>query len=149
MPKTAIVYRSPHHGNTKRLLDAIQKAHPEVALIHAGEDTFAPEAYDFIGFASGVYAGKLHRMVRKVLDGIAGDGRKAFVIFTCGDPKGEKYNERFVNTLREKGFDTRGYYWCAGLDTFGPLKLMGGMNKGRPNEDDIRGAVAFYEGLIG
>ncbi len=148
MPNTAIVYRSPHHGNTKRLLDAILKAHPEVTLIHAGVDAFAPEAYDFIGFASGVYAGKLHRMVRKVLDDVAGDGRKAFVIYTCGDPKGEKFGGRFIKALREKGFDTRGYYWCLALDTFGPLKLIGGMNKGKPDEDDVRGAVAFYESLI-
>lgn len=33
MLKTAIIYQSPHHGNTKKLLDAIVTAHPEVALI--------------------------------------------------------------------------------------------------------------------
>ena len=58
MLKTAIVYRSPHHGNTKMLLHAIQVAHPEITVIHAGEDDFNPGEYARIGFASGIYAGK-------------------------------------------------------------------------------------------
>ena len=34
-----------------------------------------------------------------------------------------------------------------GFDTFGPFKLVGGIAKGHPDEDEIRGAVEFYEGL--
>ena len=53
---TAIVYFSRHHGNTKKLLDAIKEAEPAVDLI----DVTAPQttdlsAYDRIGFASGIY----------------------------------------------------------------------------------------------
>lgn len=52
--KTAIVYASTHHGNTKKLLDAIAAAY-EVDLIDAVK---VPEKdlnrYDRIGFASGV-----------------------------------------------------------------------------------------------
>lgn len=33
MMKTAIVYYSQHHGNTKKLLDAIKAADPSVELI--------------------------------------------------------------------------------------------------------------------
>ena len=53
--KTAIVYASTHHGNTKKLLDAIAAAY-EVDLIDAVK---IPEKdlnrYDRIGFASGIY----------------------------------------------------------------------------------------------
>ena len=40
-----------------------------------------------------------------------------------------------------------GAYRCMGFDTFGPFKLVGGIAKGHPDEDEIRGAVEFYEGL--
>ena len=59
--KTAIVYASTHHGNTKKLLDAIAAAY-EVDLIDAVK---IPEKdlnrYDRIGFASGIYYSKFHQ----------------------------------------------------------------------------------------
>jgi len=148
MPKTAIVYRSPHHGNTKKLLDALVSAHPEVTLLQAGKASLDLSPYNFIGFASGVYAGKLHRTVRTALDTIAPEGRKAFVIYTCGDKEGGKYGKRYLEVLRQKGFDPTGYFWCLGHDSFGPLRLIGGIHKDRPNLKDLEDAVAFYENLI-
>ena len=144
MPKTLILYRSPHHGNTKKLLDAIQKAFPDVVLAKAGEDAFNASQFDTIGIASGVYAGKLHTRVRKALKTINGDGRKAFAIYTCGDKAGGKYGERYLALLREQGFQPCGFYWCPGFDTVGPLRFFGGVNKGRPNAEEINGAAAFY-----
>lgn len=147
MPKTAIVFRSPHHGNTKKLLDAIVQAHPDVVLVKAGKESFDPANYETIGFASGVYAGKLHRAVRKVLSTVNGEGHKAFAVFTCGGSDGDGYGARCMDALRQQGFETCGFYWCLGHDSFGPLKLVGGVNKGRPNAEDIQGAVTFYESL--
>ena len=54
--KTAIVYYSKHHGNTKKLIDAIAAADSTVSLIDV---TNNPDTnltgYDCIGFASGIY----------------------------------------------------------------------------------------------
>lgn len=147
MSTIAIVYRSPHHGNTKKLLDAIVRAHPDVTLIQAGEDDFSPKRYDVIGFASGVYAGRLHRTVRKAIASADGNGRKAFVLYTCGDTLGGKYCERFIGDLNKQGYETLGCYWCTGWDSFGPLKLVGGVHKDKPDGNDIAGAVTFFEGL--
>jgi len=36
---------------------------------------------------------------------------------------------------------------CKGGDTWGPLNLFGGINKGRPDEEDLAGARAFAQGL--
>jgi hypothetical protein len=33
------------------------------------------------------------------------------------------------------------------FDTFGPFKLIGGLKKGHPTEEEIQGAVDFYNGL--
>ena len=40
-----------------------------------------------------------------------------------------------------------GEYECLGFDTFGPFKLVGGLQKGHPTEEEIRKAVEFYQGL--
>ena len=54
--KTTIVYYSQHHGNTKKLLDAICDADISVELINAAEKIEVDlREYDRIGFASGIY----------------------------------------------------------------------------------------------
>lgn len=54
--KTAIVYYSKHHGNTKKLIDAIAAADSTVSLIDVTENPDADlSGYDRIGFASGIY----------------------------------------------------------------------------------------------
>ena len=40
-----------------------------------------------------------------------------------------------------------GAYQCLGYDTFGPFKLVGGISKGHPTEDEIAGAVKFYRAI--
>ena len=54
--KTAIVYYSKHHGNTKKMINAIAAADLSVVLINvtAQPDTDL-SGYDRIGFASGIY----------------------------------------------------------------------------------------------
>lgn len=63
--KTAVVYYSKHHGNTKKLLDAIKSASSdEITLFDV---TKTPpenlEEYDLIGFASGIYYSKFQKNV--------------------------------------------------------------------------------------
>ena len=47
----------------------------------------------------------------------------------------------------EKNCREIGSYHCQGYDTFGPFKLVGGIGKGHPTEDEINNAVAFYQNL--
>ena len=59
---TAIVYYSQHHGNTKKLLDAIKEYDPEIKLIDTTKtkvEDLSP--YDRIGIASGIYFGKFNK----------------------------------------------------------------------------------------
>ena len=37
---------------------------------------------------------------------------------------------------------------CAGFNTNSFLKYIGGLNKGRPNADDLKNAETFIKGLI-
>lgn len=144
--KTAIVYYSQHHGNTKKLLDAIAAKH-EVDLIDVTKQPGADlSAYDRIGLASGIYytsfAKQLLEFARKNLP----EGKDVFYVYTHGAPKGA-----FLKTIREIAEERKcreiGSYHCTGFDTFGPFKLVGGIAKGHPTEEEIAAAVTFYESL--
>jgi flavodoxin len=49
--------------------------------------------------------------------------------------------------LMNRGFSVVGEFSCKGWNTWGPLKLVGGTNKGRPNAEDLEEARAFARGL--
>ena len=144
--KTAIVYYSEHHGNTKKLLDAIAAKH-DVTLINV---TKTPETdlsgYDRIGLASGIYYSSFAKQLLAYAEEHLPEGKDVFYIFTHGAPKG-----MFLNAVRKiaeaKHCRELGDYHCQGFDTFGPFKLVGGIAKGHPTEDEIGGAVSFYERL--
>ena len=141
--KTAIVYYSEHHGNTKKLLDAIAAQH-EVTLINV---TKQPEtdlsAYDRIGFASGIYYSSFAKQLIAYAQEYLPEGKEVFFIYTHGAPKGT-----FLNAIRRvtevKNCKEIGEYHCQGFDTFGPFKLLGGIAKGHPTEEEIAAAVSFY-----
>ena len=61
--RTAIVYYSAHHGNTRKLAEAVAQGR-EVTLIDAlAVKSAGLSGYDLIGFASGIYFGKFHQSV--------------------------------------------------------------------------------------
>ncbi|QTQ11793.1 flavodoxin [Treponema parvum] len=146
MSKVCIVYSSTHKGNTEKVLYKIKERFPETVLIKAGDftdDVF--ESYDTIGFASGIFYGKLSKPVDKIFDkALDSSIKKIFFIYTAG-----VVNAGFEKALRKKteqnGKICMGIFGCKGFDTFGPLKLVGGLNKGRPNEDDFKNAIDFFE----
>ena len=83
--KTAIVYASVHHGNTEKVVKAIAEKHPEVELINSTKTILKDLAsYDLIGFASGIFYGKLHKTLLSFITDNLPAHKKAFVIYTCG-----------------------------------------------------------------
>ncbi len=141
--KTAIVYYSTHHGNTKKLLDAIAEKN-EVTLIDVTEHPSADVSeYDRIGFASGIYYASFAKELKEYALTHLPENKEVFYIYTHGAPKGN-----FLKAMREianqKHCRELGEYRCLGFDTFGPFKLVGGIAKGHPTEEEIRGAVEFY-----
>ena len=66
--KVAIVYASVHHKNTEKLVKAIAEKYPEIELIDATKTILKDLAsYDLIGFASGIFYGKLHKLCSVLL----------------------------------------------------------------------------------
>jgi len=144
--KTAIIYYSKHHGNTKKLLDAIAAAH-DVTLI----DVTRPEEFDLsvcdrIGFASGIYYSSFAKQLLNYAKEHLPEGKKVFFLSTCGAPR-KNYFDAIRTIAGERGCTELGAYQCLGFDTFGPFKLMGGIAKGHPNQEEIQRAVEFYDTL--
>ena len=141
---TAIVYYSKHHGNTKKLLDAIAAAEEVMLIDVTAAATADLTAFDRIGFASGIYYNSFARQILSFADACLPEKKDVFYIYTHGAPVGS-----FLNSIRKiaekKHCRELGAYHCLGYDTFGPFKLVGGIAKGHPTEEEIAGAVKFYQ----
>lgn len=103
--------------------------------------------YNLIGFGSGIYFSKPHKKLIKFIDSLNHiENKKAFVFSTSGREKPE-FNDLLKNKLSKKGFEILGEFNCKGFDTWGPLKLIGGLNKGKPDEKDFKNAEKFANSL--
>ncbi len=145
--KTLIVCSSVHRGNTRKIAKAMADVLGAEVLKPDEVDMASLGAYELVGFGSGVYGGRFHKSMLELVRKIPlSKDRKAFVFSTSWRVK-EEYNERMKNMLIDKGFDIAGDFCCKGFNCFGPFKLVGGLNKGRPNEEDIERARDFARKL--
>ncbi len=147
-----IIYRSIHHGNTRKIASAIGDVLQAEIVTPEQVSHNRLKEYDLIGFGSGVYFGKLHRSLGEFVEGIPFmEKGKAFLFFTHGldhlhwarlgrQPLSEK--------LEERGFEIVGEFGCKGYQNNMPFRLVGGINKGRPNEEDIEASRAFARELL-
>ena len=147
--KSLIVCYSHHHNNTQKVAEVVAKVLD--AQIKTPQQTSPEElqGYDVVGFGSGIYAGKVHKDMRKLVDDIPqGSGKKAFIFSTCANTrKGTQYHLSLREALQSKGYMIVGEFNCAGFNSWGPFKLIGGTQKGRPNADDLKLAEDFAKSL--
>jgi flavodoxin len=108
-----------------------------------------------IGFGSGIYSDKHHPSVLDFVDKLPRvDNKPAFIFSTCGVPAFaltngyvndyiKKAHSSLKDKLQSKGYNLIGEFMCAGFNTNSFLKFFGGINKGRPNADDLQKARDF------
>ena len=146
MVSTAIVYASTHHGNTRKLVEAIAEKYPVVLIDALTQSQADLSPYTWIGFASGIDFGKFYAPVEQFLEQNLPQNKQVFFLYTCA-----RVSPRFTRSIREKATQKyalcMGEYGCRGFNTYGPWKLMGGMNKGHPSEKELAEALRFYESL--
>ena len=130
------------------MVKAIAEKYPEIELIDATKTILKDLAsYDLIGFASGIFYGKLHKTLLSFIADNLPAHKKAFVIYTCGQDS-SSYIKTAEELIKSKDASFAGFYSCPGYDTWGPFKLIGGKNKNHPDENDIGKAIQFYENLV-
>ena len=144
--KTLIIYHSFHHGNTEKIAKVLADELNAKMVKTEDQETNNWDEYALIGFGSGIYNGKHHKSIMQLVEKLpAVKGKKAFVFSTSGVLR--NYNKSLKEMLTAKGFQIVGDFSCKALDTFGPLKFIGGLNKSRPNEEDYQKAREFAQGI--
>lgn len=146
MGKTVIVYCSTHHGNTKVLVDAIISQNKLTVIDCTVKQKTDLSEFDVIGFASGIAFGNYYLPLLNFIKENLPDNKDVFFIHTAGSPK-ENQNRKVRELCEKKGCKCVGTYYCKGFDTYGPFKLLGGINKGHPDKTDIANAVKFFNDL--
>ena len=148
MLKVLIVYTSIHHKNTQAIARAMASSlNADLRETQAeGPDDILN--YDLIGFGSGIYFGGHHRLLFELIRNIRLRKKKGAFIFSTSGVPGKWWHRALRRQLIRKDFDILGEFNCPGWDTVGPLKLFGGLNKGRPNEQDLKNAKSFAASLI-
>jgi flavodoxin len=149
--KALMIHISVHHGNTERVAVTMAKI-LDADLVQVNQvDTNMLERYDLIGFGSGIYFGKHHESLLDFVDKLpVVKNRKAFIFSTSGlrkIPFVHDFDKPLKKKLQRKGFDITGEFSCRGLDTYRATKLVGGINKGRPDANDLKQAEDFARGL--
>ena len=143
--KALIICKSVHQGNTKKVAEAIAKVLK--AEIKQPEEVKDISGYDLVGFGSGIYAFRHHKELFCLVDKLDGKGKKAFM-FSTSSSGNTGYHKALKEKLIKKGFNIIGDFSCKGLDKFGPLALIGGLNKGRPNKEDLKKAEDFAKIIL-
>ncbi|HID11658.1 MAG TPA: flavodoxin [Candidatus Latescibacteria bacterium] len=146
--KSLIICISVHHGNTERVARAMAEVlGAEVVKPHQVE-VEGLSNYDLIGFGSGIHFQRHHRAILGLVKKLPVlEGKKAFIFSTRGVGPVVLYHKPLRKKLLKRKLEVIGEFSCKGFNTVGPLKLFGGMNRGRPNEEDLEEAKAFAERL--
>ncbi len=151
--KCLIVVYSYHHHNTQKIAEVMAKVLD--AQIKTPKQTNPEElqGYNLIGFGSGIYGGKAHKDMLELADDLPQVSNKKVFIFSTSGGGTVQYMAKTHKLLKEK-LQSKGYtivneFTCKGFNTFAFLKLFGGMNKGRPNEEDLKHAEEFASKLKG
>jgi flavodoxin len=149
--KSILVVISIHHNNTVKIAEVMGK---ELNAQIKKPQEINPEElknYDLVGFGSGIYGAKHHRSLLNLADTLPkAEIKKCFIFSTAGITSKNKTmsdHSPLKEKLQEKGYMIIGDFQCKGFNTNSFLKYFGGMNKGRPNAEDLKNAEEFARGL--
>jgi flavodoxin len=156
MMNVLVVLLSYHHGNTKKVADVIARVLD--ADVRTPQDVTPEEAsrYDLLGMGSGIYSGRHHQTLLELAERLPPvTSKRAFLFSTssavmvgdAGSKRFQEYMGEIHAPLREKmiykGYSISGEFSCPGLNTNSFIRHFGGLNKGRPNVEDLAHAEDF------
>jgi flavodoxin len=154
--KALVVVFSYHHGNTEKIAHAV--ANVLGAPVKTPQQVNPGEIaeYDLVGFGSGIYSATFDPSVLDLADRLPhAAGKKAFLFSTYGAPAFianrefiEKNHQQIREKLNTKGYSVIGEFGCAGWNTNSFLHYFGGLNKGKPDADDLLNAEAFARDMM-
>jgi flavodoxin len=109
------------------------------------------QEHSLIGFGSGIYGAKHHEFLLDLADKLPQvTSRNAFIFSTSammGKDKVAQDHSLLREKLHSKGYTIIDEFACKGFNTNSFMKYFGGMNKGRPNAEDLKYADKFAQNL--
>ena len=151
--KTLIIVYSYHHNNTLKVAKAMAEIlDAEIKTPYEAKEK-ALGQYDLIGFGAGIDSGMHYK---ELLDFAASleqntEAINCFIFSTSAvqiNDKVTKDHSKLRNILCSKNYNILGEFSCKGFNTNKFLKYFGGMNKNRPNAEDIANAKMFAQQLM-
>ena len=145
--KVLIIYHSEHHQNTEKIAKVMAAKVGAEAIKAEDVNPMDISDYDILGFGSGVYNGRLHGELSEIIDKLSyQNDKKSFIFSTTGSITYSKLaHDRFRPLLIKKGFKIIGEFSCLGFDT---ALTREGINKGRPDKQDLENAENFIQGIL-
>jgi flavodoxin len=148
--KALVIVFSYHHKNTEKIAQVIAQVLGTSIKTPQQINIDELNEYHLIGFGSGIYGEKHHKTLLDLADTLPSvTNKNTFIFSTHGAPAiaGEVMVETNHSVLRDK-LQAKGYvivdeFSCRGFNTNSFLRLFGGINKGRPNTEDLQQAKAF------
>jgi flavodoxin len=149
--KSIVIVKSIHHKNTDKVAKVIAKVLDAEIKNPKNVKPEKLKDYDLVGFGSGIYDEKHHESLLDLADTIPQVINKKVFIFSTSAIMGKNKIAKDHLILREK-LQSKGYivvdeFACKGFNTNSFMKYLGGMNKGRPNSEDLKLAEEFAEKL--
>ena len=149
--KSLIVCFSHHHNNTQKIAEVMAKVLNAQIQIPQQTNPEEVQEHNLVGFGSGIDSERNYQILLDFTDKLPQVINKKVFIFSTSAITGEEKLAKDHSTLREKlqskGYKIVGEFQCKGFNTNGFLKYFGGMNKGRPNAEDLKHAEEFAQDL--
>ncbi len=150
--KCLIIVYSYHHRNTEKIANEFADVLDAEVTTPADVKLESLDQYALIGFGAGIDSGKHYKELLDIVDRLPQVNEKNSFIFSTsavqGDEKVGKDHELLREKLVSKGYIVVGEFSSKGYNTNSFLKYIGGMNKGRPNCEDLECAREFAKSLI-
>lgn len=154
--RVLLILASAPGGSTEKIAGAMARALDARILSPAEAEAAALSPYSIVGFGSGIMDQMHHRDLISFVDALPLQaGRKAFLYSTSGVSRQFALKHHIDDPhallrrkLEEKGFTVVGEFNCAGFNANSFLKFFGGMNKGKPDREDLARAETFARGLL-
>ena len=149
--KSLLVLFSYHHNNTEKIADVFAKVLDAQIKTPQQVSPEKLQEYNLIGFGSGIYGEKHHKLLLDLADTLPQvTNKKAFIFSTSamqGKAKVAKDHLLLREKLQSKGYMIVDEFSCKGFNTNSFMRYFGGMNKGRPNAEDLKHAEEFAQNL--
>ena len=153
--RVLIVCTSVHHGNTRKVADAMASATCGIVLEPGAAAHEAARDGALLGLGSGIFFGSHHdsllAFAQSLPQKVSG---AAFLFSTSGTgyelPRklGLDYHRKLRAIIEGKGHEMVGEFACKGFDTYGPWGRLGGIARGHPDATDLERARLFAAGLM-